>query len=94
MAGRIPAIMYFTAVELWNSFKDFATAKTIKKEGKPTPTVATNAPRKALSRLWGHILLPTKVAALITIGPGVICEIVTIWAYSARLNQLRETISF
>ena len=50
-------------------------------DGETPPIVAIMAPRSPA------ICIPTKVAALIAIGPGVICEIVIISVNPVILNQ-------
>ena len=56
---------------------------TIIQDGNIQPNVATNAPPKPA------ILMPTKVAELTAIGPGVICEIVIKSVNSDILSQPR-----
>ena len=53
-------------------------------EGSIHPTVDTSAPGIPA------ILIPTNVAELIAIGPGVICDIVIRSVNSAILSQLWE----
>ena len=52
-----------------------------KKDGVTKPSVATTAPPRPAMRV------PTKVAALMPIGPGVICEIVKISTNSLMVSQ-------
>ena len=50
-------------------------------EGSTQPTVATSAPATPAMRM------PTKVAELMAMGPGVICEMVMMSANSVMFSQ-------
>lgn len=61
--------------------KSFAKRIPRKKDGVTNPSVAAKPPPTPA------IFVPAKVAALIPIGPGVICEIVKISTNSLIVNQ-------
>ena len=68
-AGLMPVNAACTASKVLYFKKRRVRLKTIKSEGVTTPDVAATEPKTPA------ILYPTKVAALIAIGPGVTCEI-------------------
>lgn len=69
--GRNVLKMFCIIVTLRYLIYNFASKVTIMQEGKIQPTVAHNAPKIP------PICVPTKVAELMAIGPGVISAIVT-----------------
>lgn len=69
--------VFVITVRLLYLNKKYDSNITITNDGKTKPNVATNEPRKP------PIVVPTKVAEFIAIGPGVICEIVSISVNSA-----------
>ena len=81
-AGLSPFKMPFIAGRSLYFLNIYAKVKTIIAEGKMLPSVAIIAPGSPAIRI------PTKVAELIKIGPGVISAIVTISANSVIVNQL------
>ena len=61
----IPLKAYCMIFMLWNSLSTKDIIRIIRYDGITTPSVANSAPQKP------QIRKPTKVAALIAIGPGV-----------------------
>lgn len=92
-AGLIPSTTDLTTGEELNLLRESAISRTRMKDGRLTPRVATKEPVKEAKALLSQTLAPTKVAALTATGPGVICEMVAIWANSAGVSQPRLIIS-